>query len=73
MNIELLRKEKIPLRALTMYQTADIKLDNVLANYGDGNIRSSDDKLGDCGSTVHVGSIPCEGGLSYRSAYISEP
>ncbi|KAF2189963.1 kinase-like protein [Zopfia rhizophila CBS 207.26] len=38
------------------YVHTDVKPDNVLVNYGHGDIRFSDVKLGDCGSTVHRGS-----------------
>jgi len=39
-----------------MFKFADIKPDNVLVNYGPGDIRFADVKLADCGSTVHSDS-----------------
>jgi hypothetical protein len=32
----------------------DVKLDNVLVNYGQDDVRFADVQLGDCGSTCHV-------------------
>ena len=37
--------------------TADIKPDNVLVNYGQGDIRFADVELADCGNTVRVDSV----------------
>ncbi|ESZ92264.1 serine/threonine protein kinase [Sclerotinia borealis F-4128] len=39
------------------YVHTDIKPDNVLVNYGQGDIRFADVELADCGSTVHVDSV----------------
>lgn len=37
--------------------TADIKPDNILVNYGKGDVRFADVKLADCGNTVRVDSV----------------
>jgi len=39
------------------YIHTDIKLDNLLVNYGPGVVRFADVKLADCGSTVHSNSV----------------
>ena len=38
-------------------KNADIKPDNVLVNYGQGDIRFADVELADCGNTVRVDSV----------------
>lgn len=39
---------------------SDIKLDNVLVNYGKGDSRFAEIELADFGSTVHVDHVYCK-------------
>ena len=51
----------------------DVKPDNVLVNYGHGDIRFSDVKLGDCGSTVHRDSGHAKDGDVIRAPIFRSP
>lgn len=55
------------------YKVADVKLDNVFVNYGEGDIRFSDVQLGDLGGTYPVDSKYAKEGTPVGAPMWSSP